>query len=174
MNQRVTRSRALGCFLATGILLSISGCGSSGSAETFNEPAAEKSSSSVETTGEMGSVGFDFTLDNANVTQATYEITGNGLDKSGDIDVSHASGVSVVVAGIPFGDRLSRHPQRAEFERAPAALQRDRDLRHDVPGRHVGQRTDDVQGGADGAGSERRSLRPRRPLRRVRDVDAAS
>jgi hypothetical protein len=52
----------------------------------------------------VGSVSFALTLGGGyQFDQVTYAISGNGLDRTGTVDVTYSAGFSAVVSEIPFG-----------------------------------------------------------------------
>jgi hypothetical protein len=104
--------RALGFAAAASVGVAVLfGCGSPDDGAGNQSPqttASGKHGKSTSTAngssaaGDIGSVGFDLKLGNANVDHGSYSIHGTGYDTSGPIDLSQAGSVSVVVGGVPI------------------------------------------------------------------------
>jgi hypothetical protein len=83
--------RALGllCLLAAGCV---------------GSPAASPPAPPSETNEELGSFTVALTVGSGyRFNTATYELSGNGFQKTGSIDVTSSTQVATVVGGIPFG-----------------------------------------------------------------------
>jgi hypothetical protein len=90
---RITGYRSTALVAALAMFASVStnaGCGS---------PKDQSPSSNLETTGSVG-----LQLESGvTLSSAAYEITGNGFQRSGPLDVSNGSPVSALISGIPAG-----------------------------------------------------------------------
>jgi hypothetical protein len=100
----IKKRRALGLSVASLIpalclALSALGCGN-GSAESVDEPSA--AATPVDTTM-SGSVSLALDVGDAHLDSVTYAIVGSEFHQTGTLDVSHATRISAVIGGIPFG-----------------------------------------------------------------------
>jgi hypothetical protein len=95
----------LGCSAAAASALEQTGCSSSSSSGGANPGVSASSGVPSET---VGQVGLDLTLPGGEtISLVSWTITGNGMTRSGTVNVSGSTVISFVVGGIPAGSNYT-------------------------------------------------------------------